>query len=94
MINQSKHRMDLRTARKVLGLTQQQIADQAGVSITTIRDWEGGTGLDMTFRRSKKAAAAYGCNSIDELFEIAENTWMLAELGKASRESFLASRSN
>jgi len=54
--------------RKRLNLTQRQLAEMAGVTETTIRNWENNrTGVEW-FERTAKLCRALQCKP-DELFE-------------------------
>lgn len=52
--------IDLKTARKEKGYTQQQLADKAGVKRTTISNLEIGTSKEPRTKNAKKIAEVLG----------------------------------
>lgn len=49
--------------RKAFGLTQQQLADRAGVKRETIQRIETGTQTDITFKTAYRIAVAFGIST-------------------------------
>ncbi|MGE5660036.1 MAG: helix-turn-helix transcriptional regulator [Actinomycetota bacterium] len=52
--------------RKQVGLTQRQLADLAGVTETTIRNWENNRSSVEVFERIARLCNALGC-SVEDL---------------------------
>lgn len=61
----------LRPRREALGLTQQAVADRAGVDRSNIANWETGRSLPMA-ALLPALAMALEC-SIDELYQVPES---------------------
>jgi len=59
----------LREARKAAGLTQEALADMAGVSQPTISQLESGDACNPTLGILERVAAALGCPVRDLFFE-------------------------
>ena len=61
--------LTLADLRKRANLTQRQVADLLGVTVTTVSAWERGTQVPrLTFAQTEKLLAAFGC-SIRDLVE-------------------------
>lgn len=63
--------LTLADLRKHAGLTQRQVAELLGVTVTTVSAWERGTQVPrLTFAQVEKLLEAFGC-SIQALVEAA-----------------------
>lgn len=45
----------LKQRRKLLNLTQQQVADRVGVTVTTVKNWEAGRYIPKLYLEQAKA---------------------------------------
>ncbi|MBW4540776.1 MAG: helix-turn-helix domain-containing protein [Myxacorys chilensis ATA2-1-KO14] len=67
--------LTLMKVRTHAGLTQRQLADLLGVTISTVSNWERGVQVPrLTFLQTKRIMDATGM-SIDELVEAFNNTY-------------------
>lgn len=58
--------MKLSELRRQAGLTQRQVADLLGVTVTTVSAWERGTQVPrLTFAQIEKLLAAFNCSIQD-----------------------------
>ncbi|MBE9042391.1 helix-turn-helix transcriptional regulator [Oscillatoriales cyanobacterium LEGE 11467] len=57
----------LKQRRKSLNLTQQQVADALGVTVTTVKNWEAGRYIPKLYLEQTKALCDFLKISLDEL---------------------------
>ncbi len=57
----------LKQRRKSLNLTQQQVADALGVTVTTVKNWEAGRYIPKLYLEQTKALSDFLKLSLDEL---------------------------
>ncbi|MBE9117100.1 helix-turn-helix transcriptional regulator [Lusitaniella coriacea LEGE 07157] len=59
----------LKQRRKLLNLTQKQVADRLGVTVTTVKNWEAGRYIPKLYLEQTKALCDLLKLSLDELVE-------------------------
>jgi transcriptional regulator with XRE-family HTH domain len=63
---------NLRQAREIIGVKQERIAADCGVTLTTVQNWEKGKTIKSDY--IKAAVLAYGLSSADDFLEVHERS--------------------